>query len=94
MHLSISNDIVLTKIYDKRDDFDFVIVDFPLLDGDVSRYASYGVYISQLIRFARASRHVADLNTRNKMLTQKLLKQCYRYNKLCKTFSKYYRRYC
>ena len=26
LHLSISNDIVSTKIYDKRDDFDFEIV--------------------------------------------------------------------
>ena len=41
-----------TKIYDKRDDFDFDIVSFPFLDGDVPRSASYGVYISQLIRFS------------------------------------------
>ena len=62
LHLSISNDIVSTKIYHKRDDFDFEIVNFPLLDDDVPRSTSYGVYISQLIRFARASSHVADLN--------------------------------
>ena len=36
LHLSISNDIVSTKIYDKRDDFDFEIVNFPFLDGDVT----------------------------------------------------------
>ena len=93
MHLSISNDIVSTKIYDKRDDFDFEIVKIPFLDGDVPRSTSYGVYISQLIRFARASSYVADFNTRNKLLTQKLLKQGYRYHKLRKTFSKFYRRY-
>ena len=93
MHLSISNDIVSTKIYDKRDDFDFEIVNFPFLDGDVLRSTSYGVYISQRIRFARASSIVADFNTRNKLLTQKLLKQGYRYHKFHKTFSKFYRRY-
>ena len=93
MHLSISNDSVSTKIYDKRDDFDFEMVNFPFLDGDVPRSTSYGVYISQLIRFARASSYVADFNTRNKLLTQKLLKQGYRYHKLRKTFSKFYRRY-
>ena len=49
----------------KGDDFDFDIVNFPFLDGDVPRSASYGVYISQLIRFARVSSHVDDLNTRN-----------------------------
>ena len=64
LHLSISNDIVSTKIYDKRDDFDFEIVNFPFLDGDVTRSTSYGVYISQLIRFARASSYVADFNIR------------------------------
>ena len=58
LHLSISTDIVSTKIYDKRDDFDFKIVNFPFLDGDVPRSASYGVFFSQLIRFARASSHV------------------------------------
>ena len=93
MHLPISYDIVSIKIHDKRDDFDFVIANFPFLDGDVPRSTSYGVYISQLIRFARASSHVADSNTRNKLFTQKLLKQGYRYHKLHKTYSKFYRRY-
>ena len=55
IHLSISNDIVSTKIYDKRDEFDFEIVNFPFLNGDVPGSTSYGVYISQVIRFARAS---------------------------------------
>ena len=93
LHLSISNDVVSTKIYDKRDDFVFEIVDFPFLDSVVTRSTSYGVYISQLIRFARASSDVADFNTRNKLLTQKLLKQGYQYHKLRKTFSKFCRRY-
>ena len=73
---------IKTKIYDKRDDFDFDIVDFPSLDGDVPRSTSYGVYIFQLIRFARVSSHVDDLNIRNKLLTAKLLKQGQRYLKL------------
>ena len=93
LHLSISNDIVSTKIYDKRDDFDFEIVNFPILGGDVPHSTCYGVHISQLIRFARASSYVAHINTRNKLLTQKLLKQGYMYHKLRKTFSKFYKRY-
>ena len=60
---------------------------------DVPRSTSYGVYISQLIRFARESSNVADFNIRNKLLTQKLLIQGFRYHKLRKTFSKLYRRY-
>ena len=90
--LSISNDIVSAKIYDKRDDFDFEIVNFHFLDCDVPGSISYGVYVSQLIQFASASSHVADFNTRNKLLTQKVLKQGYRYNTLRKTLSKFYRR--
>ena len=69
LHLCISDGFVKTKIYDKRDDVDFDIVNFPFLDGDVPRSTSYGVYISQLIRFARVSSHVDDFDTRNKVLT-------------------------
>ena len=42
-------------------------------DGDIPQRPSYGIYISQLIRFARASSHVTDFNNRNKFLTAKLL---------------------
>ena len=80
-------------MYDRRDDYDFDIVNFPFLDGDVPRSTSYGVYISQLIRFARVSSHIDDFYTRNKVLTTKLLRQGYRYPKLHKAFSKFYRRH-
>ena len=91
LHLSISDGFVKTNIFDKRDDFDFDIVNFPFLDGDVPRSTSCGVYIPQLIRFARVSSHVDDFNTRNKVLKAKLLRQGYRYRKLLKAFSKFYR---
>ena len=93
LHLSILDDFVQTEIYDKRDDFDFDIVNFPFLDGDVPRSTSYGVYISQLIRFAAVYSHVDDFNTRNKVLTAKTLRQGYRYHKIRKAFSKFYRRH-
>ena len=48
LDLSFSNDVVSTRIYYKRDDFDFEIVNFPFLDGDVPLSTSYGVYISHL----------------------------------------------
>ena len=47
VHLSISNGFVSTKTYEKRDDFDSDVVNFPFSDGDISRAPSYGVYISQ-----------------------------------------------
>ena len=91
LNLCISNGTVSTKINDKRDDFDFDIVNFHFLDGDVPRRTSYGVYISQLIRFAWASSNLNDFNYRNQALTAKLLRQGYRYFKLRKDFSKFYR---
>ena len=79
LNLCISNGTVSTKIYDKRNDFDFDIVNFPFLDGDVPRRTSYGVYISQLIRFARAFSNLNGFNYCNKALTAKFLRQGFRY---------------
>ena len=83
LNISINNDTVSTKIYDKRNYFDLDIVNFPFLDGDVTRRSSYGV--SQIIRFARAYSRVSDFNSRTKFLTAKLLKQGNRYHKLRKS---------
>ena len=94
LRLSVSDGVVSTGIYDGRDDFDFEVVSFPFLDGDVPRSASCGVYVSRLVRFAGASGCVADFGTRNGLLTRRLLRQGYRYHKLRKAFSKFYRRYC
>ena len=93
LNLSITNGIVSSKIYDKRDDFNFETVNFPFLDGDVPRSPSYGVYISQLICFARVCSNVDDFNNRNLFLTAKLLKQGYRYHKIGKAFSTFYHRH-
>ena len=65
LNLSITNGIVSSKMYDKRDDINFEIVNFPFLDGDVLRSSSYGVYISHLIRFARVCSNVDDFNNRS-----------------------------
>ena len=87
-HLSITYDIVSIKIYDKRDDSEFETVNFPSLDGDflaLRPMESISINSSELLE------HLAKLLTRNKLLTQKLLKQGYGYHKLRKTFSKFYR---
>ena len=69
LNLSITNGIDSSKIYDKLDGFNFEIVNFPFLDGDVPRSSSYGVYIFQLIRFARVCYNVDDFNNRKLFLT-------------------------
>ena len=84
--MTISDGFVSSNIYDKRDSFDFDIANFLFLDGNIPPSTSYEVYISLLIQYARVSSHVADFNTRNKIVTAKLLKQGYRYHKLCKAF--------
>ena len=91
LHLSISKDLFYLKFMISAMT-DFNIVNFLFLNSNVPRSASYGVYISQLIPFARVSSYVADFNARNKRLTAKLLQQVYRYHKLRKAFSKFYRR--
>ena len=58
LHLLIFNSNISSKIYDKRDDYDFDIFNFLFLDGDLPRVPSYGVYSSQLIRFARVFSHL------------------------------------
>ena len=89
-NLCTTNGTVSTKIYDKRDDFD--IVNFTFLDGHPTPppppppRTSFGGYISQHIRFARASSNLSYFNCHNKALTAKLLRQGYRYFKLRKAF--------
>ena len=93
LDLSITNGIVSSKIYDKRDDFNSEIINFPFRERYVPRSPSYGVYISQLIRFARVCSNVDDCNNRNLYITAKLLKQCYRDHIIRKTFSIFYHRH-
>ena len=77
MDLSMKNSIVLSKIYDKRDDFNLEIVNFSFLDGDVPCPPSYGVYILQLVCFERVCSCVYDFNKGNQFLTDNVLNQDY-----------------
>ena len=80
------------KIYDKRDDFNFDIVNFPFSCGNIPQSPSYGVYISQLIRYARAST-LYDFLSRSCRLTSKLMGQGYERFKLISAFKKFYGRH-
>ena len=64
-----------TSVYDKRDDFEFPIVNIPWLSGDVPRLPSYGIYISQFVRFARFCTSVFDFHSKNLQVALKLLTQ-------------------
>ena len=80
------------KFIDKRGDFSFEIVIFPFLDGDVPHAPSYGVYILQLIRFARIFSNVSDSTTETYFYPYVAL-TVQRYHKLRKAFSKFYQRH-
>ena len=82
-----------TRLCDKRDDFDFHIVNFPYLSSNIPSGPSYGVYISQLIRYARCCSHYDDFRYRYKCLVDRLLSQGYIAVRLEKSFKKFYGRY-
>ena len=75
LQITIKNNTISTSIFDKRDDFDFPIVSFPTLSGNIPTKSSYGVFIGELVRYARAYTHYKDFNTRTMILIRKLKSQ-------------------
>ena len=82
-----------TRLYDKRDDFDFHIFNFPFLSSNIPSGPSYGIYISQLIRYERCYSHFDDVRYRHTCLVERLLSQGYIALRLEKSFKKFYGRY-
>ena len=92
--LSIGGDGQLhSSIYDKRDDFNFHITNFPFLGSNIPSSPAYGVFISQLIRYARACSSYECFILRARRLSSKLLKQGYLVERLKSSFRKFYGRY-
>ena len=92
--LSIGRDGQLhTSIYDKRDGFNFHITNFPFLSSNIPSSPAYGVFISQLIRYARACSSYECFILRARRLSSKLLKQGYLVERLKSSFRKFYGRY-
>ena len=81
------------RLFDKHDDFDFHIVNFPFLSSNIPSGPSYGVYISQLIRYTRCCSPYDDFRYRHKCLVNRLLSQGYIILRLEKSFNKLYCRY-
>ena len=93
LNIKVVGSNIHTSVYDKRDDFGFTIVNFPWLSGVVPRLPSYGIYVSQLVRFARCCTSVFDFHSKNLQITSKLLTQGYIYHKLRRTFGKFFMSY-
>ena len=82
-----------TQLYDKRDDFSFTIVNFPYICSKIPLSPAYGVYISQLIRYARACSTYDQFLSRSRLLTDKLMLQGFLQSRLMSAFRKFYGRY-
>ena len=92
--LSIESDGQLrTSLYDKRDDFNFHITNFPFLSSNIPSSPAYGVFISQLIRYARACSSYECFILRAARLSSKLLRQGYVMERLKSSLRKFYGRY-
>ena len=86
-----SNNIT-TKLCDKRDAFGFRNVNFPFMSSNIPSAPAYGVYASQLIRYARCCSNYSDFLLRHRALMTRLLSQGYKVNSLSNTFKKFYGR--
>ena len=75
LQVTITDSIISTSIYDKRDAFDFPIVNFPTLTGNIPKKSSYGVFVGEAVRYARACSYFKDFKLRTLSLVSKLMKQ-------------------
>ena len=89
LQVVIKNSVLFTSIYDKRDAFDFPIVNFPTLSGNIPLKSSYGVFVGELVRYARACTYLEDFEQRTFPLITKLIKQGFTARKLKTTYSKF-----
>ena len=78
LHIVSQNSNLIFTVYDKRDDFNFAIVNYPFIDSCIPIKSALGVYISQLIRYARICSRFDDFRNKSKMLISKLRNQGYR----------------
>jgi hypothetical protein len=78
------------QLYDKRDDLNFAIVNFPYTCSNIPLSPAYGIYISQLIRYARAC---STYNQFSRLLTDKLIIQGFLQSRLMSAFRKFYGSY-
>ena len=83
---------LFTKLYDKRDDFDFHVGNFLFLSSNIRSGPSYGVYISLLIKCARCCSYYDDFRHCHKMLVKMLLFRGYQYERLRNSFKMFYGR--
>ena len=87
--LRINNKQITTCLYDKRDDINFNIVNFPFLNSNIPSSPAYGVFVSQLVRYSRSSSDYLDFVKRSSILVERLAKQGFSLSRLHHAFKKF-----
>jgi hypothetical protein len=80
IYIDIDSEVRLgTKHYDKRNDFNCLIMNFPLTCSNIQTVSAYGVHISQLLLYSIAYGVYHDFIDKGMLLTRKLIimKQCF-----------------
>ena len=93
--ISICNNKYVTEVYDKRENFNFNIVNYPYTCSNIPAKPTYGVYVSQLVRISGICDNYVSFVKRNQLhvLTERLIKQGFLYSKLSVSFKKFSRRH-
>ena len=89
LRIEIRDNKIHTSLFDKRDEFGFKIVNFPDLAGNIPTKQSYGVFVSQLVRYARCCQDFKDFHSRTLILINRLVRQHFTINQLKRTFGKF-----
>ena len=89
--IKIEGDTVDFSIYDKRDDFNFEIINFPYLSSCIPKKAALGVFFSQLIRYGRICSKLLSFKVKVKLLIEKLLYQGYKQEDLRRLSLRFHR---
>ena len=91
--VNVVHNMFISRIYDKRNDFNFEIVNYPDLSGNIPKRQAYGIYTSQILRYARVCSEVSDFDQCVKELTGKLIKKGFERRTLRKVLGKCYLKY-
>jgi hypothetical protein len=89
LQLTLNDNIISSSIFDKRDAFDFPIVNFPTLSGNIPQKSSYGVFVGELVRYARACTYYKDFEERSFLVVKKLKAQFFTDKRLKVTYNKF-----
>ena len=91
LKITSENNRLTFNVYDKRDAFNFEVVNFPYLDSCIPRKPALGIYYGQLLRYARICTKYIDFYSRARLLSRRLMRQGYKYEELKKLTKRFFK---